>query len=216
MSTTTINTFPPLHALDSPKGWFLALIVLMHVAFIWAVNNGLSFTKLILPPPQTEVEFVPLEPKPEPHPQVIDVDPMPPTLFVPKPEVPRPEYAPDDPAPTATPTPNQQLPPISQADPEPLTTIVEPGIPARGLSEPIYPAADIRAGHGGTVLLSLEVLENGRVGQIRLIQSSGFASLDQSAVREARKWRFVPGTRDGIPVVRWKQVPVKFEIREQR
>ena len=84
-----------------------------------------------------------------------------------------------------------------------------------GLSEPIYPASEIRAGHTGTALLLLEILPNGWVGQVRLEQSSGFGKLDQSAMREARKWRFVPGTRDGIPVTLWKQVPIKFELHDR-
>lgn len=217
MSTTTVNTFPPLHAFDSPKGWFLALIVLLHVGFIWAVNNGLSFTKMILPPPKTTVDFFLSKPKPEPPPPVIDVNPAPPMPFVPQPAPPKPEYAPENPpVVTGTTTPNRDLPPITRGESEPRPTIVEPAIPRSGLSEPLYPASEIRAEHAGTVLLSVQVLENGRVGEVRLLQSSGFAKLDESAMREARKWRFVPGTRDGVPVVRWRQVPITFELQEQR
>lgn len=217
MSTTTINTFPPLHALDSPKGWFLALIVLLHVGFIWAVNNGLSITKLILPPPKTEVNFYEPKQKPIPPEPVIDVEPKSLTPIVPTVVAPKPEYAPDEtPTVTGTTSPNQNLPPISRGETPRQPAIVEPAIPSSGLTQPLYPASAIRAGHSGTVVLSLEILVNGRVGQVRLVQSSGFAALDQSAMREARKWRFVPGTRDGVPVVRWKQVPVKFELKEQQ
>lgn len=216
MSTTTVNSFPPLHALDSPKGWFMAIIVLLHVGFVWAVNHGLSFTKLILPPPKTEVNFVPLEPKPILPTPVIDVNPTPLTPSVPDPAAPKPEYAADDtPKVTGTPTANRNLPPISRGEAPPQPTIVEPAASSRGLTEPLYPASAIRAGHAGTVVLSLEVLENGRVGQIRLLRSSGYESLDQSAMREARKWRFRPGTRDGVPVVLWKEVPITFEIQDK-
>jgi protein TonB len=93
--------------------------------------------------------------------------------------------------------------------------IIAPAIPSAGLSEPIYPASEIRAGHTGTALLLLEILPNGRVGEVRLEQSSGFSKLDQSAMREARKWRFVPGTRDGVPFKLWKQVPIKFELHDR-
>ena len=216
MSTTTVNTFPPLHAFDSPKGWFIALIVLMHAGVIWGVNNGLSFTKLILPPPKTEVSFVPVEPKPTTRVPVIDVNPTPIRLYVPNPAVPRTDFAPDETRTvTGTSTPNQDLPPISRGEAPRQAVIVQPARPTRGLTEPLYPASAIRAGHTGTVLLSLEVLENGRIGQIRLLQSSGYESLDRSAMREARKWRFVPGTRDGAPVVLWKQVPITFELEDK-
>jgi protein TonB len=88
--------------------------------------------------------------------------------------------------------------------------------PRRGWSEPVYPASVIRDGIEGTVIMSLQVLENGRVGEVRVEKSSGDRRLDESAVREARRWRFVPGTRDGVPVVFWKQVPVTFRLQDRR
>ncbi len=217
MSTTTINSFPPLHAFDSPKAWFMAIIVLLHVGFVWAVNNGLSITKLILPPPKTDVVFVPDEIKPIPREPVIDVQPTPAHVFAPDPTPPKVTYAQDEtPRLTGSTTPNRELPPISRGEAPPQPTIVEPAVPSRGLTDPLYPASAIRAGHTGTVVLSLEILENGRVGQIQVLQSSGHESLDQSALREARKWRFVPGTRDGIPVIRWKQVPITFALQDKK
>ena len=93
--------------------------------------------------------------------------------------------------------------------------MVQPGAdPRNPFSEPQYPSAEIRGGHEGTVLLSIQVLENGRVGDVRVEQSSGFPALDQSAMKEAKRWRFRPGTRDGVPVPMWKQVPIKFELKE--
>jgi protein TonB len=216
MSTTTINSFPPLHTFDSPRAWFMAIIVLLHVGFVWAVNNGLSITKLILPPPKTDVVFVD-EFKPIPPEPVIDVEPTTIDLYVPTPVAPTVDYAQDEMPPlTGSTTPNRELPPISREQTPSQPTIVEPMVPARGLSDPLYPPSAIRAGHTGTVVLSLEILENGRVGQIQLLQSSGYEALDESAMREARKWRFVPGTRDGVPVVRWKQIPITFALENRK
>ena len=42
MSATTINTFPSLHSWSSPRGWAMALIVLLHVGFFWVLTNGMS------------------------------------------------------------------------------------------------------------------------------------------------------------------------------
>jgi len=70
----------------------------------------------------------------------------------------------------------------------------------------------IRSGAEGTVVLSIYILADGRVGEVKLISSSGFAKLDQSALREAKKWRFIPGTSDGKPMAMWKQVPVTFRL----
>jgi protein TonB len=216
MSTTTVNTFPPLHTFDSPRSWFLAFIILLHIGFFWALNNGFSLSRIILPPPQTDVVFLPDEPKPAPVPQekIIDWNRKILTSYVPTPVPPDPDYAPDETI-SGTPIP-QPIPPIERTAPtQPTPTIVQPAIPSSGLSEPLYPASEIRAGHTGTVMLSVQVLENGRVGEVRLLASSGFAKLDDSAMREARKWRFIPGKRDGAPVVLWKQVPITFELTDK-
>ena len=62
-------------------------------------------------------------------------------------------------------------------------------------------------------VLSIEILPNGRVGTVRIDQSSGFLRLDASAAREARKWRMKPGTQDGIAIPMWKRVPVTFQLK---
>ena len=93
--------------------------------------------------------------------------------------------------------------------------IVQPqGDPRFPFTEPEYPNPDIRMGHEGTVLLSIEVLPNGRVGQVRIERSSGFVRLDESAVREARKWRMKPGMQDGIATAMWKRVPITFQLKD--
>lgn len=82
------------------------------------------------------------------------------------------------------------------------------------MSEPLYPSSEIRAGNAGTVVLSVLVLENGRIGHVRLDHSSGHPRLDESAMREARRWRLRPGMRDGVPVAMWKQIPVTFRLKD--
>jgi protein TonB len=213
MSATTVNSFPPIHTFDSPRSWFLAFIIILHIGFFWALSNGLTFSDLRLPPPPFKVIDVesPTEPVPPPPNPVVNLKPIS-GSYVPPVPAPDPPYAPDE-AISGTPDP-QNPPPISRTVSDPDPVVVEPAIPRTGLREPLYPPSAIRAEHEGTVLLSLEVLENGRVGQIRLLQSSGYAKLDESALREARKWRFVPGTRDGRPVTLWKQVPVTFELQD--
>jgi protein TonB len=92
--------------------------------------------------------------------------------------------------------------------------IVQPQADARfPFTEPEYPVPDIRAGHEGTVWLTIEILPNGRVGAVRIDKSSGFERLDASAVREARKWRMQPGTQDGIAIPMYKRVPVTFQLK---
>jgi len=215
MSATTINSFPSLHSLTSPRGWALAIIVLLHLGFFWVLSNGLTPTIVkwfeplapqfipqtvpVVEPPPTPIDTVELRPLSFPTPQV------PPTV----------PYEESESAPQlVTPMPTQ---PNSFTDhgavSPPQPTVVEPRIDSRrGLSEPYYPPQDIRANNEGTVLLSLYILANGSVGEVKLARSSGFPRLDDSALREAKKWRFVPGTSDGTPLAMWKQVPITFRI----
>jgi protein TonB len=214
MNATTINSFPSLHSLTSPRGWALAIIVLLHLGFFWALSNGLSHSivKWFEPlAPQFIPETVPSV-EPPPTPIVVDLRP----LAFPTPQIPpnvpydEPDSAPQQVATTPT-QPNSFTDHGAVSPPQPA--VVEPRIDSRrGLSEPLYPPQDIRANNEGTVLLSLYILANGSVGEVKLARSSGFPRLDDSALREAKKWRFVPGTSDGAPLAMWKQVPITFRI----
>jgi TonB family protein len=78
-----------------------------------------------------------------------------------------------------------------------------------------YPAAALRAHQQGTVTLSLQILEDGSVNDAQIEHSSGFPILDNAAARYARQhWRFIAGTRNGEPVVDWRQVSVIFAANE--
>ena len=39
MSATTVNAFPPLHAFNSSRGWFIALIVLLHAGILLGAHQ---------------------------------------------------------------------------------------------------------------------------------------------------------------------------------
>jgi protein TonB len=211
----TVNAFPPLHALNSSRGWFVALIVLLHAGFFWALTNGVSFQ--LIPTEQGGIiEFRPTEPPQPPPPRVIDLQPIIDPVYVPP--IVQPVLPPDGPSTALTHT-TRELPPTP-----PVTTVVEgPGSgpliieptldPRYPFSEPEYPVSEIRQGHEGTVLLALQILPNGRVGAVRIEQSSGYAKLDESAAREARKWRMKPGTSDGAALPMWKKVPIRFQLK---
>jgi protein TonB len=100
---------------------------------------------------------------------------------------------------------------------EPRIPVVAPRIDARRpLTQPPYPAADVRAGNEGNGDLEVYVLPNGRVGDARIVRSTGFERLDRSAIEEAkRNWRLVPGTRNGQPEAQWYRVRVTFRITNQ-
>ncbi|MGH8238170.1 MAG: energy transducer TonB, partial [Steroidobacteraceae bacterium] len=77
----------------------------------------------------------------------------------------------------------------------------------------VPPALQLSLQHAGTVWLSIEILPTGRVGLVRIDQSSGFVKLDESAVREARRWRMKPGVQDGVATSMWKRVPITFQLK---
>lgn len=77
---------------------------------------------------------------------------------------------------------------------------------------PRYPELAKRRGYEGKAVLSVEVLEDGTVGRIKLAESSGFDILDRAALRAVRRWRFFPATRYGKKVRQVVMVPVRFEL----
>lgn len=212
----TINTFPPCQSMNSPRGWILAAIVLLHFGFFLALSSGMGVHLVQVLKPPAVLITPPVTPEHPPEtvvPKPVNIDG--PRIFVPEPVLP----------PTSETEPQSAIrdfvtdnPPVTTLRDAPATAapvIVAPEIDPRiGLSEPSYPASEIRAGNTGTVLLSVYVLENGRVGKVRLDRTSGHAKLDESALREARRWRLKPGMRDGVPVAMWKQIPVTFQLME--
>ena len=101
------------------------------------------------------------------------------------------------------------------------TAVVEPRIVGvrqdtrHPLSQPRYPSWDKGEGNQGNVDVEVYVLENGRVGNARIVRSSGFERLDQSALDEAkRNWRLLPATRDGVPIAQWYKIRVTFKLTD--
>jgi protein TonB len=213
--SATINTFPPFQSMTSPRGWILAVIVLLHFGFFLLLSSGMGHRLVeALRPPPTYVD-IPIEKEPEPEPPPIDLRPD--DFSGVKIDVPTP-----DPRFTALEDDRPEVPIARDPPPvggndwrlTPAPVIIQPDIDPRiGLSEPLYPASEIRLEHTGTVLLSVLVLGNGRVGDVRLDQSSGWKKLDESAMREAKRWRLKPGMRDGVAVAMWKQIPITFQLQ---
>ena len=82
-----------------------------------------------------------------------------------------------------------------------------PGNPA-----PTYPAEARRLRQEGVVVLHLAIDIGGRVREVRVGSTSGFALLDQAAAEAARVWRFVPASVNGLAVDAQADVPVVFRL----
>lgn len=167
-----------------------------------------------LAPPEPVVQPKPVpkpQPKPQPKPKpqplpkaVTDPNPAPATALVgtldPEPA------APSDPAPAPAATPT------AQASTGP--TLVQPSSSASYLNNPRpgYPSISRRMGEQGKVMLRVFVSAQGLPEQIEIQQSSGFDRLDKAAVDAVRRWKFVPGSRNGVAEAMWNIVPINFVL----
>jgi periplasmic protein TonB len=77
---------------------------------------------------------------------------------------------------------------------------------------PQYPADSVRLNEQGRVLLRVSITASGVVSGSSIVQSSGFARLDQAARTTVALWRFRPATRDGRPIETEVQIPVRFRL----
>jgi protein TonB len=78
---------------------------------------------------------------------------------------------------------------------------------------PIYPAVARRRGYEGTVVVEVLVNKEGRVQNLRLFQSSGYAVLDRAATTAIKTWLFEPGKAGDEKIEMWVKVPLRFQLR---
>jgi len=79
---------------------------------------------------------------------------------------------------------------------------------------PVYPQAARQKGYEGLVLISVEILENGASGQLIVKKSSGYAVLDQAALRAVKKWKFIPAVKNNVRIRTWGDVPIRFVLQD--
>lgn len=77
---------------------------------------------------------------------------------------------------------------------------------------PEYPRRARQLGFEGAVLLHVWVNPSGEVDHAEIAASSGYAVLDDSALRAVKGWRFKPARQGGQPVAALVQVPVRFAL----
>ena len=71
----------------------------------------------------------------------------------------------------------------------------------------------MRAKLQGSVELEIVVLENGTVGDVRITKSLDRPSgLDDAAIEAAKKWKFLPGMKDGKPVATRVGLVLEFRL----
>jgi protein TonB len=80
--------------------------------------------------------------------------------------------------------------------------------------KPEYPGIARQNRWEGTVRVQARVTAAGAVESVSLERSSGYAALDRSALDSVRRWRFIPATDGGTPVVCDVSIPVAFKLTE--
>jgi protein TonB len=130
---------------------------------------------------------------------------------------PKPVQREPEPVPAEEPAPKEAAQPVQQADatpPSPVQLDAEPDYRADYLNNPRppYPMVARRMGYHGKVVLDVEVLAEGRAGDVQVHQSSGFAILDNAALQTVKTWRFTPAKRFGQAVTKRFLVPIKFSL----
>jgi len=79
--------------------------------------------------------------------------------------------------------------------------------------KPLYPQEARIKGFQGEVVLKVEVLSSGLVGQVEVKKSSGHEILDRSALSAVKQWKFFPAKRGESAIASWVNIPVKFQLQ---
>ena len=185
------------------------------------------------PPPPAPPPPVPPPPKPKPpKPKPPKKQPAPKPAPVPAPlpvadASPTAMSVPPAPAENVQPDPEPAPPPASSGPPgppgppsgtsgsgEPHVTLPSSKASYLNNPRPQYPPMSKRLGETGTVMLKVLVGADGTAKDVLIHKSSGFERLDVAALEAVRKWRFVPGTRLGVPEDMWFNVPVKWVLND--
>ena len=218
-----------------------AMVLAVHALALWGLQRlpGATPAPMVIPA-QVIATFITPEPEPIVMPEPMPLAPPEPVVQpkpVPKPQPkpqpkPKPQPLPKavaspDPAPATAPTGTLDPEPTAPATPTPAPTaaqasattdapaaIVMPSSSAAYLNNPrpSYPSISRRMGEQAKVMLRVFVNAQGQPEQIQIQQSSGFDRLDKAAVDAVRRWKFTPGSRNGVAEAMWNIVPINFVL----
>lgn len=207
----------------------LGAIILLHVAFFYALQSGLLRTAAEALPREVSVTFItpqpqarPEPPKPQPAPEKPKTVPVVKKQAAPRPPVPVVNTTPSQnaitapPAPPAPPAPAEPAPPVVSAPPAPavpaLPKTITSGIEYLKAPQPEYPPVSRRMGEEGKAVLRVLVNDKGRPERVDVQQSSGSARLDEAARQAVLRAMFKPFMEDGKPVPAYAIVPIRFQL----
>ncbi|HYD81890.1 MAG TPA: energy transducer TonB [Paucimonas sp.] len=191
----------------------LAPIVLLHVGFFYALENGMAQQAAKIPEAvfATLIRGEPARPARLPEPAK--------SVQLPKLTVPTivPAAAPDITVPVMTTTATPQEPPpiapsATSAAPAPAVPKPVSGVQYLQPPQADYPPLSRRLGEQGKVLLRVLVNEKGRAERVELQRSSGHPRLDDAARAAVMRALFNPYIEDGRAIPVYVVVPVDFAL----
>lgn len=153
-----------------------------------------------VPPPKT------MEPPPEIRPERR----LPPDPYGYK--FPEPKEAPSQLSPPSQPSQPSQLSQLSQPSQLSQARVDAPPRPKRAI-RPKYPKGARQRGEQGNVVLEIEVGVEGACTAVRVAESSGFAELDEAAVKAARSARFTPAKSGEKAVASTVRLTLSFRLK---
>ncbi len=202
---------------NSSRMLVLGTIVLLHVLLAWGLISGLArkVVEVVAAPLVTDIiDEMEQEDKPPP--------PPPPQMERPPVEVPPPEVSIDIPMETTTTAISDVTDrPVPAAPPPPPPAApvnrVNPKLDVRRSppTDDFYPPSARRAEIEGVTTVRACVGADGRTtGEPSATKSSGNSSLDEAAVKWAKRARWSAGTEDGKAVEMCSQFNVRFKLTD--
>jgi protein TonB len=206
----------PLFAMPTRRPSTLAVVVVFHALALWAVLHNAPHWTVPEPaePLQVSLISLPSEPVPESgRRQPVGRSPAAPA-FTPLqvPDAPPAAQLAQEAAPLPTEVPATTVTAVAAPEPVPAPPPAPSEAVAVSRPMPVYPPLSRRLGEAGRVRLMVQVLADGRVGEVSVVESSGYARLDEAAIEAIRRWRFTPATRGGEPVASWREQAVRFSL----
>ena len=187
----------------------------------------------LIEPPVPKVEATPPKPQTSPPPLAVRPQVKPAITRAPTAVAPLPmaiaDPTPPVNAPTGTTVPQPVLAPITAsvaavAVPTPATP-APPAPPAPAAVQlpssdadylqnprPPYPPISRRLNEQGNTTVRVLIGADGQPQRAEISKSSGFARLDEAAVKTVMGWRYVPGKRGGVADAMWFNVPINWVL----
>jgi len=101
--------------------------------------------------------------------------------------------------------------------PPPPPVLIDPQVDGRyaGYLQPEYPSQDRRMGTQGRVVVRVLIGVDGRVKEVEKVSAATDSMFEATRRQALGKWRFKPGTRDGVPIEAWRTMSLSFVIHDE-